>query len=71
MFELMDYAIKKHEERRAAMAKSAEGEGIVKEDLLDVLLRIQKEGGLEVPLTMGMIKGIIMVSRVIVLNFPL
>jgi hypothetical protein len=67
MFELMDYAIKKHEERRAAVATSTKGEGIVKEDLVDVLLRIQKEGGLEVPLTMGMIKAIILVSRVLLL----
>ncbi|VAI55937.1 unnamed protein product [Triticum turgidum subsp. durum] len=46
-FELMEYAIKQHEEKRAV------GDG---EDLVDVLLRIQKEGGLEVPLTMGIIK---------------
>jgi hypothetical protein len=61
MFELMDYAIKQHKEGRAAMATSTEGEAIVKEDLVDVLLRIQKEGGLEVPLTMGMIKAVLLV----------
>ncbi|VAI44342.1 unnamed protein product [Triticum turgidum subsp. durum] len=48
-FELMEYAIKQHEDKRAA------GDG---EDLVDVLLRIQKEGGLEVPLTMGIIKDL-------------
>jgi hypothetical protein len=61
MFELMDYAIKQHKEWRPAMATSTEGEAIVKEDLVDVLLRIQKEGGLEVPLTMGMIKAVLLV----------
>ncbi|KAM3228392.1 hypothetical protein ACQJBY_059817 [Aegilops geniculata] len=50
-FELMEYAIKQHEDKRAA------GDG---EDLVDVLLRIQKEGGLEVPLTMGIIKASIL-----------
>jgi hypothetical protein len=67
MFELMDCAIKQHDERRAAMATSTEGEAIVKEDLVDVLLRIQKEGGLEVPLSMGMVKAVILVSRVLLL----
>uniref|UniRef100_A0ACD5YZX7 Uncharacterized protein n=1 Tax=Avena sativa TaxID=4498 RepID=A0ACD5YZX7_AVESA len=51
MFELMDYAIKQHQEGR-----DSAGTG---EDLVDVLLRIQKEGGLEVPLTMGIIKAVI------------
>ncbi|KAJ1278241.1 hypothetical protein BS78_04G064300 [Paspalum vaginatum] len=59
-FELMDYAIKQNEQRRAAMT----AEGVVirddKDSLVDVLLRIQKEGGLEVPLTMGMIKAVIL-----------
>jgi hypothetical protein len=54
-FELMEYAIKQHEEGRDGAA--AHGE-----DLVDVLLRIQKEGGLEVPLTMGVIKAVILVS---------
>ncbi|XP_047090365.1 zealexin A1 synthase-like [Lolium rigidum] len=52
-FELMDYAIKQHEERR-------DGAAVQGEDLVDVLLRIQKEGGLEVPLTMGVIKAVIL-----------
>uniref|UniRef100_A0A0E0JWI5 Cytochrome P450 n=1 Tax=Oryza punctata TaxID=4537 RepID=A0A0E0JWI5_ORYPU len=57
-FELMDCALKQHEEKRAAAAAAA---GAVEddEDIVDVLLRIQNEGGLEVPLTMGVIKGVI------------
>ncbi|KAF8691311.1 hypothetical protein HU200_040437 [Digitaria exilis] len=56
--ELMEYAIKQHEQRRAA-----DGDGAVEEeDLVDVLLRIKKEGGLEVPLTMGMFKAVILTS---------
>uniref|UniRef100_M8CMP2 Uncharacterized protein n=1 Tax=Aegilops tauschii TaxID=37682 RepID=M8CMP2_AEGTA len=56
-FELIDCAIKQHREVKAAAAASngdrKEGE---QEDLLDVLLRIQKEGGHDVPFTMGAIK---------------
>ncbi|XP_044969326.1 desmethyl-deoxy-podophyllotoxin synthase-like [Hordeum vulgare subsp. vulgare] len=48
-FELIECAIKQHEEVKAGK----EGE---QEDLLDVLLRIQKEGGHDVPFTMGAIK---------------
>lgn len=57
-FELMEYAIKQHEEHRAAAA--ANGVTEEGEDLVEVLLRIQKEGGLEVPLTMGIIKAVIL-----------
>ncbi|KAF7105920.1 hypothetical protein CFC21_106690 [Triticum aestivum] len=58
-FELMEYAIKQHEEQRATAASENDAveEG---EDLVDALLRIRKEGGLDVPLTMGMIKAIIL-----------
>jgi hypothetical protein len=61
-FELMDYAIKQHEERR-------DGAAVQGEDLVDVLLRIQKEGGLEVPLTMGVIKAVILVSTLALFFF--
>uniref|UniRef100_A0ACD6AP70 Uncharacterized protein n=1 Tax=Avena sativa TaxID=4498 RepID=A0ACD6AP70_AVESA len=57
MFELMDYAIRQHQEGREGATTSAVEEG---EDLVDVLLRIQKKGGLEVPLTMGTIKAVIL-----------
>uniref|UniRef100_A0A0E0JWI3 Cytochrome P450 n=1 Tax=Oryza punctata TaxID=4537 RepID=A0A0E0JWI3_ORYPU len=57
-FELMDCAIEQHQERRAAAAAS--GDVVEDDDLVDVLLRIQKGGGLDVPLTMGIIKAVIL-----------
>ncbi|KAM3228384.1 hypothetical protein ACQJBY_059810 [Aegilops geniculata] len=57
-YELMEYAIKQHEEQRAAA--SANGDVEEGEDLVGALLRIRKEGGLDVPLTMGMVKGVIL-----------
>ena len=58
-FELMEYAIKQHEEQRsAASANGGVEEGV--EDLVDTLLRIRKEGGLNVPLTMGTVKAVIL-----------
>ncbi|CAM0946438.1 unnamed protein product [Alopecurus aequalis] len=57
-FELMEYAIKQHEEHRAtAAANGAVEDG---EDLVDALLRVRKEGGHEVPLTIGMVKAVIL-----------
>jgi hypothetical protein len=50
----MDALIREHEESRA----SDDG----KEDLLDVLLRIQREGDLQVPLTTDNIKSVVGVS---------
>ncbi|CAN6271708.1 unnamed protein product [Urochloa humidicola] len=61
-FELMECAIKQHEERRAMAVKNGAGADQEEEedDLVDVLLRVQKEGGLDVPLTMGIIKALIL-----------
>jgi hypothetical protein len=55
MTRLMDGVIEEHEQRRAA------GVGNEEEDLLDVLLRIQKDGGLQIPLDMGTIRAVIIV----------
>ncbi|CAO2042010.1 unnamed protein product [Urochloa humidicola] len=54
-FELMDCAIRQHEERRRAAMEEEKEE----DDILGVLLRIHKEGGLEVPLTMDVVKSLI------------
>ncbi|RCV22219.1 hypothetical protein SETIT_4G203500v2, partial [Setaria italica] len=53
MTRLMDGVIEEHRKRRAA------GAGNDEEDLLDVLLRIQKDGGLQVPLDIGTIRAVI------------
>ncbi|KAL6629979.1 hypothetical protein ACP70R_029744 [Stipagrostis hirtigluma subsp. patula] len=55
--ELMDCVIRQHDERRAAMP---DGDAKEDDDILDVLLRIQKEGGLEVPLTTATLKTVIL-----------
>ncbi|KAM0903072.1 hypothetical protein ACQ4PT_018878 [Festuca glaucescens] len=57
----MQYVIEQLEERRdAAMTGNYDMEE--REDLVDVLLRIREEGGTDdVPLTMGMIKAVILV----------
>uniref|UniRef100_A0ACD5V8J5 Uncharacterized protein n=1 Tax=Avena sativa TaxID=4498 RepID=A0ACD5V8J5_AVESA len=57
MFELMDCVIRQHQERRAAASGNPEEEE--EEDTVDVLLRLQKDGGHEVPLTMGTIRSVI------------
>jgi hypothetical protein len=56
---LIECALRQHEERRAA------GDEEDDEDLVDVLLRVQKEGGGEVPLTMGNVKVVIRVSSLL------
>jgi len=55
--ELMDRAVRQHEERRRAGTTLDDDE-----DILDALLGIHKEGGLEVPLTMDIVKSLIIVS---------
>jgi len=56
--ELMDRAVRQHEERRRAATTVDDDE-----DILDVLLRVHKEGGLEVPLTMDIVKSLVIVSN--------
>jgi len=57
--ELMDRAVRQREERRRAATTVDDDE-----DILDALLRIHKEGGLEVPLSMDIVKSLIIVSNI-------
>jgi hypothetical protein len=57
--ELVDSIFRQREEKRAAAGDGAVDE----EDLVDVLMRIQKEDGLEVPVTIGIIRAFILVSE--------
>ncbi|CAN6363401.1 unnamed protein product [Urochloa humidicola] len=52
---LMDQVLRVHEERRATA-----GDGDRERDMIDVLLRIQKEGAMGVPLTHGVIRAVMM-----------
>ncbi|KAL6653072.1 hypothetical protein ACP70R_011997 [Stipagrostis hirtigluma subsp. patula] len=58
VLELMEETFREHEERRTATSSLSNGT-TTEEDILDVLLRIHREGGLEVPLTMATIKCLI------------
>uniref|UniRef100_M8D694 Cytochrome P450 71D8 n=1 Tax=Aegilops tauschii TaxID=37682 RepID=M8D694_AEGTA len=53
MFRLMDNILRSHEERRAAR------DGDDEQDMVDVLLRIQKEGNMRVALTDGVIRALL------------
>ncbi|CAL5041761.1 unnamed protein product [Urochloa decumbens] len=55
MTRLMDGVIEEHAQRRAAAGAGNDEE----EDLLDVLLRVRKDGNLQVPLDMGTIRAVI------------
>ncbi|KAG2649030.1 hypothetical protein PVAP13_1NG081700 [Panicum virgatum] len=56
-FELMECAIKQHEERRAVAAANGTD---LDERRTRTWWTVQKEGGLDVPLTMGIIKAVIL-----------
>ncbi|CAN6372601.1 unnamed protein product [Urochloa humidicola] len=56
-FELMDCAISQHREHQTVSAGGAVKDG---EDILEVLLKISKEGGLDVPLTIENIKCLLL-----------
>lgn len=58
MFGILDGIIEEHLQRMDSGAGAGEAE-----DLLDVLLKIQKDGGLRIPLDMEVSKAVIFVSE--------
>jgi hypothetical protein len=53
--------VRKHQEKRARVNEGNNCE-IEKEDLMDVLLRVQQSGSLDIQLTINNIKAVIWVS---------
>lgn len=62
MRRIMDSIIHEHQERRAAADAAGDDDDDDDEDLVDVLLRLQKEVGAQYPLTTENIKTVMMVS---------
>lgn len=58
---ILDNIIEEHKKNREKMQKDTDGEE-TKEDLVDVLLRVQESGDFGTPLTNNNIKSVIMVS---------
>jgi hypothetical protein len=58
---ILDNVVRKHQEKRARVNEGNNCE-IEKEDLMDVLLRIQQSGSLDIQLTINNIKAVIWVS---------
>jgi hypothetical protein len=57
---ILDNVVRKHQEKRGNGNKSE----IEKEDLMDVLLRVQQSGSLDIELTINDIKAVIWVSNI-------
>jgi hypothetical protein len=58
---ILDNVVRKHQEKRAGENEGNKSE-IEKEDLMDVLLRVQQSGSLDIQLTINNIKAVIWVS---------
>jgi hypothetical protein len=67
LFAFMDGVLGEHSVRRTSGEEEEEEE----KDLIDILLRIQKEGNLQFPLSMRTIKAVILVSVNLLIMFML
>jgi hypothetical protein len=60
---ILDNVVRKHQEKRARGNDGNKSE-IEKEDVMDVLLRVQQSGNLDIELTINNIKAVIWVSNI-------